>query len=499
MNPSDAQRGGETEAGAPGPWRNALLLFLFAVAMHAMGTWLLPLVDRDEPRFAEASREMLERRDWVVPYLNHEYRFDKPPLTYWLQVLSFDAFGESDWAARLPSVLASALTTLAIYGFGRRAIGERAGWWAAMIFTTSLQVVIHSKLCVADPFLVLFVTIAAWAGWEMIAARRAGRPGATGGWNALFVAALALGFLAKGPVAWLPLGMLGWMRIRKVARAPSWLALFLSLLASLALVAIWGWPALQETNGSFFRVGIGRHVVARGLSGMEGHGARGPLLYVALLPFYLVTVFFSFFPWSIRLPWLVGRLRGRAGQDDLGSYLVAGIVLVFGLFTVYNTRLPHYILPAFPLLALLLAREWLGAARSLKSFRIAVWGMAAFNLIAALAIFPMVKKYTPAFELAGMSESYLKPEMEFASTGFAEPSLVWYFRHYVRGFHTILRPDQIPAYMEKSGPRFCILSAAEADRLYPVLPPGWVVGGEVGGFNPVKGRSVDLRMLIKPD
>jgi 4-amino-4-deoxy-L-arabinose transferase-like glycosyltransferase len=83
--------------------RNFAILFFATLAFHLAGTWTLPLIDRDEPRFAEASREMMQRADYVVPFFNNHYRFDKPPLTYWFQTLSYRAFGENDFAARFPS------------------------------------------------------------------------------------------------------------------------------------------------------------------------------------------------------------------------------------------------------------------------------------------------------------------------------------------------------------------------------------------------------------
>ncbi len=89
------------------------------------------------------------------------------------------------------------------------------------------------------------------------------------------------------------------------------------ILLMLVVVALWGIPALIQTHGEFFTVGIGRHVVARSLMTLEGHGASSVGMYVLLLPFYFVTVFISFFPWSIKLPWLVQRLlrNGKAGVD----------------------------------------------------------------------------------------------------------------------------------------------------------------------------------------
>ena len=89
--------------------RNSVLLFFGSVLFHLAGTWSLPLIDRDEPRFAEASREMIQRADFVVPHFNNQLRLDKPPLAYWAQVASYRIFGESDFSARFPSAIAAAL------------------------------------------------------------------------------------------------------------------------------------------------------------------------------------------------------------------------------------------------------------------------------------------------------------------------------------------------------------------------------------------------------
>src|SRR2546421_9334884 len=89
---------------------NYALLFFGCVLFHVLGTWTLPLIDRDEPRFAEASREMIERADYIVPYFNNQLRLDKPPLAYWTQVASYRIFDDNDFAARFPSAVAAALT-----------------------------------------------------------------------------------------------------------------------------------------------------------------------------------------------------------------------------------------------------------------------------------------------------------------------------------------------------------------------------------------------------
>src|SRR5436853_4111992 len=185
------------------PLGNYALLFFGCVLFHIAGTWSLPLIDRDEPRFAEAAREMTERGDYIVPRFNNQLRLDKPPLAYWAQVASFSIFGENDFAARFPSALAAALVALSILAWGRQIGGERVGWWAAIIFTLSLQTFLHAKAAVADMWLVLFVTLAHWSGYELIGF--ANRPTATSDltirrarqWWWVFYVSLAFGFLAK--------------------------------------------------------------------------------------------------------------------------------------------------------------------------------------------------------------------------------------------------------------------------------------------------------------
>src|SRR5438132_4604834 len=342
---------------------NYALLFFGCVLFHILGTWTLPLIDRDEPRFAEASREMIERGNYIVPYFNNQLRLDKPPLTYWAQVSSYHIFGENDFAARFPSAIAASLTALAIYGWGRRIGGEKVGWWAAIIFTLSLQTFVHAKAAVADMWLVLFVTLAHWAGYELFQfatsnsdKSRAGAQRSTLNvetvnqisgiqhrtsvcWWLTFYFSLALGFLAKGPIAWTPLLTV----VAVIIYTRDWSALgsfkfVRGILLSLIVVALWGIPALVQTQGEFFSVGIGRHVIGRSLATMEGHGAGSLGAYLLLLPFYFVTVFISFFPWSIKLPWLVQKLlrRNKAGVTDPGysedlidPYLITGTATVF--------------------------------------------------------------------------------------------------------------------------------------------------------------------------
>jgi 4-amino-4-deoxy-L-arabinose transferase-like glycosyltransferase len=503
--------------------RNSVFLFFGLVLFHLAGTWSLPLIDRDEPRFAEASREMIQRADYVVPYFNNQLRLDKPPLAYWAQVASYRIFGESDFSARFPSAIAAALIALVIFVWGCRIGAASVGWWAAIIFTLSLQTFVHAKAAVADMWLVLFMTLAHWSGYELLqrptlnaqrstanqgAPRPAVAPYHQTRWWLTFYLSLAFGFLAKGPIAWLPLLTVGvtiiLTRDWQLARHLKFLR---GILLMLAVVALWGIPALIRTHGEFFAIGIGRHVISRSLATMEGHGASSFGIYLLLLPFYFVTIFVSFFPWSIKLPWLIRQLwrQKKAGITDPGysrnqldNYLLTGIAIIFVIFTLVATKLPHYTLPAFPLLALLLARHWQGATAITNHgflFRIVAITSACLWIAIALIIPPAIARFFPAYELFRESRAHLQPNMQFASVEFEEPSVVWYFRSRVQSFLTRLNKKKAVDFMSGPGPRFVIVPTSLVEELFPNHPRAW----RSRGFNIAKGKQVDLTLVLKSE
>jgi 4-amino-4-deoxy-L-arabinose transferase-like glycosyltransferase len=456
-------------------------------------------VDRDEPRFAEASREMRERGDYVIPYFNDKYRFDKPPFIYWTQIASYSVFGENDFAARFPSTVAAALTAVLLFAWGRRLGSERIGWWAAIVFTLCLQVFVHAKASVADMWLVFFVTAASWAGFELLA-DSLGRASAVGDqrylkyWRLAFYIALGFGFLAKGPLAWLPL--LTVLSSKFYLRDISLIRRFwfvTGMLGAFAIVCTWGIPAVIRTNGEFFRVGIGRHVVERSFNVMEGHGANSWNTYLATLPFYFLTVFVSFFPWSIKLPALTKHLWRK--RDAIDNYLLSGILIVFVVMSLVKTKLPHYTLPAFPLLSLLFARHLFHISSPQFAKRVAI-GAVATVLAADFIAFPLLAPTFPSAQLYKKSRNDLLPEMDFANIDYAEPSVVWYFRSRAHGFFRGLNPDQLEQFMNFPGPRFAIVPTSVAQAFSAKIHPDWKTY-RAQGFTIVKGRPRDLTLILK--
>jgi len=487
--------------------RTALLAIVICL-LHCAGNNSLPLIDRDEPRFAEATREMLRRKDWIVPYFNGRYRFDKPPLIYWMQAASVQLFGENEFAVRFPSAVCAALAALVLALWGARWRGPATGWRAALIFSLCAQVFMHARASVADMPMVLAFTLAAWCLW--LAGEGVHRACAG------FWVALALGFLAKGPIAWLPLAAIPFApaEARRTLLRPWWRPA-LGALAMLGIVAAWGIPALVRTGGEFATVGLGKHVVARSVGIMEGHGIGGLAGYLVTLPLYLVSVFVSLFPWSCWLPFTAKKWWRTDRREPLPRYLGALVLLVFGVFTLVSTKLIHYTLPAFPMLALLIAAAWpdrkIPAASAGtpthdgtpliadRPFLKVALAWAALTLIAAFALFPIAAKHTPSEVLWRKLEPRLTPDTELATLGFQEPSLVWTLRRKATGYLDVIKKKNAGAWLTRPGPKLLICESHDIAEVFSnkLLPE--IESIPMDGFQIARGKSVHLVVLWKPD
>src|SRR5436190_7745238 len=176
----------------------AILIILPAALLYPCMTF--HLLEPDEGRYAEIPREMLVRGDWIVPRLQGEPYLDKPPLLYWLVMLSYRVFGVHDWAARLVPALAVHGTILVSYLFGRRLLGERAAFRGTLLLTLTPGLMGMGRILTMDSLLTFWVTLAVFAGWRALPARSAsggGRPplARASGWSVLCALACGLGVL----------------------------------------------------------------------------------------------------------------------------------------------------------------------------------------------------------------------------------------------------------------------------------------------------------------
>jgi 4-amino-4-deoxy-L-arabinose transferase-like glycosyltransferase len=455
--------------------------FLGAVLLYSIGNWSLPLIDRDEPRFAEASREMRQSGDFLVPRLNGEYRFDKPPLIYWCQVLSYDVLGENDFAARFPSTVFAGLTAVATLLFASRIFGPRVGLWSGIIFATSLQVFIHARAAVADMPLVFFFLIATWAGWER------SKNSESRFWWWTFYLSLGFGFLSKGPAALLPVFFAPWHSL--LNRSPLQLKLRSALLGGLvvlAVIGLWGVPALIATNGEYLRIGLGKHVLQRSLQPMESHGGAGLAGYLLFLPFYLVVSIFSFFPWCFFLPACVKRLMTHRDPDE--NYLLGPILIVLFVFTLIQTKLPHYVLPAYPMLAILVARE---AAEARWRGRLLAIALVLYFLIAT-AGFRFIEPEFLSKTIATLALPLISPETRTGSLNYDEQSLIWYLREKTRPFHRRLDSSGFSDFMNQPGPALCVVNKESISGVH--LNPEWKTF-EVSGHNLARWKMAPVHLF----
>jgi 4-amino-4-deoxy-L-arabinose transferase-like glycosyltransferase len=304
------------------------------------------LFEPDEGRYAEIPREMLARGEWVVPYLQGQPYLDKPPLFYWLVMCSYLVLGVQDWTARLIPALAIHGSVLVTYFLGRRSVGERAAFLGALVLGLAPGFVSMGRLLILDGLLTLCVTVALFSAFEATRTHRL-----HWGWWLLAALACGLGILAKGPVAFLLLLPPLWAQRRLTGTGSPlhWPARLAFLGVLLAVTLPWYIAACLRLP-DFARHFFWEHNVVRFLSPFDHLRPiwfYGPILLAGLLPGTLLL-----------LPFLRFLLSGDPAQAarrsvEFGYLLLAGgWCLLF--FSLSGCKLPTYILPAFPPLALAL-------------------------------------------------------------------------------------------------------------------------------------------------
>ncbi len=511
------------EKFAAKPERSILLISL---VLLLAGNWILPLTDRDETRFAEASREMLQRADYVVPWFNGHWRFDKPILIYWCQAASYKIFGENPFAARLPSVLFTTATALLLVRWGRKIADAKTAFLASAMFVTGLHVAIIGRVATADMAMVFFFMLAVWSGWELTRPENSSRKI----WWWIFYVTLALGFLAKGPVAWLPLGgmILGRALRKNSFRLPT-VETVIGVFLAAGLMALWGVPALQQTHGAYFKVGMGEHVFHRSTGIIDSHGLKGLGGFIALLPLYFLTFLVSFFPWTTCLPerfpswwdqrkytnvfkwtlqgvWILGeffvwfmpkRIKNwwpERDRDSLGWYLLIQALIVFAAFSLVRTKLPHYTMPAFPCIALWLALQIRSEENSLAWFGKRFAAMIVFVLVLALGFTAVFKNCLLTENLWRAVRPQVRAETKVGCFGFTESSLVWKFRGVVTNTITLGEVKDAKSFLTNAPPFILVLPTKDLAN----LPDTNGLQFQVHGLDMVKFKNWDLTAIVRP-
>ena len=401
-------------SAAGSDWGFRAFLVAACLALYLIGTSQQSVFDRDEARFALAVKEMSERGDWILPSNFGEPRYNKPILCYWLALVSTRLLGMNEAALRLPSALCCIAAVLATMAIARRVGGPGVARMAGLATATALYVVVEARALTADASLLAATTLSFWA-WQ----RLRERPATALPWQLLLWGSVGLGLLAKvvnvaflgfascalamlegscksrtrevlalavaagaiataipglgvvGPAILAVIG-LGFLAhsLRNATARDEWrrLGATWGVPLALAMFLAWGIPATMATQGGFVSQGFGHHLLGRTATPYEGHsGWPG---------YYLVATLVAFFPWGSFLPAALAS-AWRQRRDPAMAFLLAWVLGPLVVVELTVSKLPHYMLVAFPALAILVAmlldarirgaRAWMRAERFLEA------------------------------------------------------------------------------------------------------------------------------------
>ncbi len=327
-----------------------LLLAGFCAFLFFYGLGAFGLIGADEPRYAQVAREMLERRDWITPTLGGHAWLEKPPLYYWQAMIAYSIFGVSDLAARIPSAVDATLLVIAVYLFFRRF--RRGGEIDAALITASCAGIVgYARAASMDMALAAAFGIGmlAWWAWRETEKRI---------YLAAFYFFMALGMLAKGPVAPVLAGVVILVFATAVRR---WHVVVKTLwppgVLLFGVIALPWYLAVQMRNPQFFREFILEHNVARFSTNLYHHPEPFwyylPVVALALVPW---VVFVGAAIWeSLRVWWGERKSAGTDVQLNFRVFLCCWLMVPLVFFSVSQSKLPGYILPVVPAGAILLA------------------------------------------------------------------------------------------------------------------------------------------------
>jgi 4-amino-4-deoxy-L-arabinose transferase-like glycosyltransferase len=329
----------------------------YALLLAFGGVLFLPnlggpsLWDIDEGNNAEAAREMLASNNLIVPTFNFELRVDKPALLYWLQIGAYRLFGVNEFAARFPSAVAALLAVLCTYELGRRMFGATAGLLAGLMLASSVLFCAAAHFANPDALFNACTLLTFVCFWNSFA--RGDRS-----WFLLCSISSGLAVLAKGPVGLLLPSAVAFIFLlwaRQLRRLLDWRLLVGMLAFGLVMVPWYAWVG-AETRGNYLTGFFLVHNVDRYLNPMEGHtGSPAYYLLVLLLGFVPWSAFLGLALWySLKFHQTDAQARNRDRQSV--AFLWCWIVFYVAFFSFSKTKLPNYILPVYPAVALLTAR-----------------------------------------------------------------------------------------------------------------------------------------------
>ncbi|NIZ13435.1 glycosyltransferase family 39 protein [Phaeobacter sp. HF9A] len=354
-----------------------LALVLFTALMVLPGFFDLPPIDRDETRFSQASRQMVESGDLIDIRLGDGTRYKKPVGIYWLQSASVSLLGAEAhlndvWAYRLPSALAAAVSVVLTYLIALRLMGAQAAFLAGALLASSFVFGAEARLAKTDSTLLATILACQWVLVRLWVGEHISRPVAL-----LFWVALAASILIKGPLGPVVVGSTLVLLILH-RRAIRWLAPLqpkLGLPLLLLLVLPWFIVITIRSDGAFWTESLGKDLLAKVGAGQESHGAPPGT--------YLLAMWVTFWPAAIFLPFAGAYVIRNLRRPEV-VFCLAWILPTWLMFELAATKLVHYVLPTYPALAMLAAAGWLARKEATTQrliFRVFLVGMLMLALL----------------------------------------------------------------------------------------------------------------------
>lgn len=328
---------------------HALILLLVSLFLTVPGISSVPPIDRDEARYVQATKQMVETGDYVDIRFQEASRYKKPVGIYWMQAAAVAVSGDGAdapiWVYRTVSGLGIALAVLALYWSGAALFGRDAGIVAALVFAALFASAFEGRVAKTDAMLVGLVVLAQGALAQIYVARRAGaEPAAHLKW--VFWAAQGVGILVKGPIAPL-VSVLTIAALAAYDRDWRWLKALRAgrgILLALLIVLPWLGFITWKSGGAFWQESVGKDLLSKVGDAQESHGAPPG--------YYVLTFSLFFWPFGLFAMGAWSRAFERLRSDPRLAFCVAWNIPLWLLLEAIPTKLPHYIMPAYPAQAL---------------------------------------------------------------------------------------------------------------------------------------------------
>jgi 4-amino-4-deoxy-L-arabinose transferase-like glycosyltransferase len=544
------------DSATAGHWRAVAFLTLCALVLFLPGFFTIPPIDRDEARFAQATKQMVETGDYVDIRFQDDVRYKKPVGIYWMQaaaVQTASALGLPGaqlriWIYRIPSLIGAIGAVLATYWTALAFVTRRGAVFAALMMCASVLLGAEARLGKTDAMLLVTVVAAmgalarAYLSWQ----RGEDPEHPPWSWPAIFWTALAGGILIKGPLILMFAG-LTIVALAVLDRGAPWLWRLRpvwGLMWTLVLVLPWFVAIYWRAGDAFFTDSVGGDMLSK-LGAQESHGAPPGL--------YLLLFWITFWP-GAPLAAMATPAVWRAKREPGAQCLLAWLVPSWIVFELVLTKLPHYVMPLYPAIAILtagalerrvLSRSWLergaawwfaiptlasimaviGAVILTRQLALAAWpplaaamifGLFAWwlydnshaersllNAVAAAAflalgtygvVMPQLSTLFPSAEIARALRSVTCVGPKAAAAGFHEPSLV-----FMTATTTLLTDGSGAAdFLNQGNCRFALVEQ-RAERAFvqraEAIGLRYNVASRIEGYNISQGRAVSIAIF----